>query len=55
LSATLLTGMTGISLHMQWPLTSQSSVNLRKRVICNVSVVKSYNTTNSPVHFKNTK
>jgi hypothetical protein len=23
-STTLLTGMTGISLHMQWPLTSQS-------------------------------
>jgi hypothetical protein len=24
LSATLLIGMTGTSLHMQWPLTSQS-------------------------------
>jgi hypothetical protein len=24
LSTTLLTGMTGISLHLQWPLTSQS-------------------------------
>jgi hypothetical protein len=27
-STTLLTGMTGISLHMQWPLTSQSSTKL---------------------------
>jgi hypothetical protein len=24
LSTSLLTGMTGISLHVQWPLTSQS-------------------------------
>jgi uncharacterized membrane protein len=33
-STTLLTGMTGISLHMQWPLTSQShgSFSLREQL-----------------------
>jgi hypothetical protein len=30
LSTTLLTGMTGIFLHMQWPLTSQSRGSFRK-------------------------
>jgi hypothetical protein len=28
---TLLTGMTGISLHMQWPLTSQSHGSFSQR------------------------
>jgi hypothetical protein len=34
-STTLLTGMTGISLHMQWPLTSQlhGSVSQRERLV----------------------
>jgi hypothetical protein len=30
LSATLLTRMTGISIHVQWPLTSQSNGNFLK-------------------------
>jgi hypothetical protein len=30
-STTLLTGMTGISLHLQWPLTSQSHGSLSQR------------------------
>jgi hypothetical protein len=29
-STTLSTGMTGISLHMQWPLSSQSDVSILK-------------------------
>jgi hypothetical protein len=32
-STALLTGMTGISLHMQWPLTSQSHGSVSKRKI----------------------
>jgi hypothetical protein len=34
-STALLTGMTGISLHMQWPLTSQShsSVSQREQLV----------------------
>jgi hypothetical protein len=34
-STTLLTGMTGISLHMQWPLTSQlhGSVSQREQLV----------------------
>jgi hypothetical protein len=32
-SITLLTGMTGISLHMQWPLTSQSNANSKALII----------------------
>jgi hypothetical protein len=34
-STTLLTRMTGISLHMQWPLTSQShgSVSQREQLV----------------------
>jgi hypothetical protein len=31
LSTTLLTGMTGISLHMQWPLTAQSHGSASQR------------------------
>jgi hypothetical protein len=34
LSTTLLTGMTCISLHMQWPLTSQSHGSLLKENNC---------------------
>jgi hypothetical protein len=30
-STTLLSGMTGISLHMQWPLTSQSHGSVSQR------------------------
>jgi hypothetical protein len=30
-STTMLTGMTGISLHMQWPLTSQTHGNFSQR------------------------
>jgi hypothetical protein len=33
LSTNLLTGMTGISLHMQWPLTSQSHGSFIKEKI----------------------
>jgi hypothetical protein len=29
----LLTGMTGISLHMQWPLTSQLHVSQREQLV----------------------
>jgi hypothetical protein len=32
LSTALLTGMTGISLRMQWPLTSQSHVSVLTRI-----------------------
>jgi hypothetical protein len=34
LSTTLSTGMTGISLHMQWPLTSQSHSSILKENNC---------------------
>jgi uncharacterized membrane protein YhfC len=39
-STTLLTGVTGISLHMQWPLTSQlnSSVSQREQLFFSLRI-----------------
>jgi hypothetical protein len=58
-STTLLTGMTGISLRMQWPLTSRTYKALLlypganpKTSSYNASVVKIYNATSSLLRFE---
>jgi hypothetical protein len=40
LSIALLTGMTGISLHVQWPLTSQSHGSILKERKEKINILK---------------
>jgi hypothetical protein len=49
MSTTLLTGMTGISFHMQWPLTSQSHGNFL-RVHSYFTFVEKLRFAHGPLH-----